>query len=49
VKLDFNTGVWESVSKPARDLLARMLKTKIYLHDLGLAFSSPNIALHRDC
>jgi len=25
VKLDFNTGVWESVSKPARDLLARML------------------------
>ncbi|ESQ35559.1 hypothetical protein EUTSA_v10007542mg [Eutrema salsugineum] len=25
VKLDFNSGVWESVSKPARDLLARML------------------------
>ncbi|KAG2268034.1 hypothetical protein Bca52824_062589 [Brassica carinata] len=25
VKLDFNSGVWGSVSKPARDLLARML------------------------
>ncbi|CAH8388981.1 unnamed protein product [Eruca vesicaria subsp. sativa] len=25
VKLDFNSGVWESVSKPARDLLSRML------------------------
>ncbi|CAN1188693.1 Serine/threonine-protein kinase PEPKR2 [Linum perenne] len=25
VKLDFHAGVWESVSKPARDLLARML------------------------
>lgn len=25
VKLDFNSGVWESVSKPARDLLERML------------------------
>ncbi|CAF2115678.1 unnamed protein product [Brassica oleracea var. botrytis] len=25
VKLDLNSGVWESVSKPARDLLARML------------------------
>ncbi|KAJ0256861.1 Serine/threonine-protein kinase PEPKR2 [Hirschfeldia incana] len=25
VKLDFNSGVWEFVSKPARDLLARML------------------------
>ncbi|KAJ0248065.1 Serine/threonine-protein kinase PEPKR2 [Hirschfeldia incana] len=24
-KLDFNSGVWESVSKPARDLLSRML------------------------
>ncbi|KAK8692357.1 hypothetical protein V6N13_075822 [Hibiscus sabdariffa] len=25
VKLDFHSGIWESVSKPARDLLARML------------------------
>lgn len=25
VKLDFHSGKWESVSKPARDLLARML------------------------
>ena len=25
MKLDFNSGVWESVSKPARDLLSRML------------------------
>ncbi|XP_062101359.1 serine/threonine-protein kinase PEPKR2 [Humulus lupulus] len=25
VKLDFHTGVWESVSKPARDLIGRML------------------------
>ncbi|XP_065880572.1 serine/threonine-protein kinase PEPKR2 [Euphorbia lathyris] len=25
VKLDFHTGIWESVSKPARDLLSRML------------------------
>ncbi|KAK4571852.1 hypothetical protein RGQ29_030312 [Quercus rubra] len=25
VKLDFHTGVWESISKPARDLLGRML------------------------
>ncbi|CAF2259070.1 hypothetical protein BRARA_H02644 [Brassica rapa] len=25
VKLDFNSGVWQSVSKPARDLLSRML------------------------
>ncbi|KAJ4868985.1 Serine/threonine-protein kinase PEPKR2 [Raphanus sativus] len=25
LKLDFNSGVWESVSKPARDLLSRML------------------------
>uniref|UniRef100_A0A2P2LX01 Uncharacterized protein MANES_02G147900 n=1 Tax=Rhizophora mucronata TaxID=61149 RepID=A0A2P2LX01_RHIMU len=25
VKLDFHTGIWETVSKPARDLLARML------------------------
>ncbi|KAL2317661.1 hypothetical protein Fmac_031537 [Flemingia macrophylla] len=25
VKLDFQTGVWESISKPARDLLGRML------------------------
>nr|XP_043638210.1 serine/threonine-protein kinase PEPKR2-like [Erigeron canadensis] len=25
VKLDFHTGVWESVSKPARDLLERIL------------------------
>uniref|UniRef100_A0A2P2LWZ4 Uncharacterized protein MANES_02G147900 n=1 Tax=Rhizophora mucronata TaxID=61149 RepID=A0A2P2LWZ4_RHIMU len=24
-KLDFHTGIWETVSKPARDLLARML------------------------
>ncbi|KAG4963729.1 hypothetical protein AAZX31_14G165500 [Glycine max] len=25
VKLDFQTGVWESISKPARDLVGRML------------------------
>ncbi|XWS21445.1 hypothetical protein CRYUN_Cryun30bG0055200 [Craigia yunnanensis] len=25
VKLDFHSGIWKSVSKPARDLLARML------------------------
>ncbi|KAH9756379.1 serine/threonine-protein kinase PEPKR2 [Citrus sinensis] len=25
VKLDFHSGVWETVSKPARDLMARML------------------------
>ncbi|KAL3593078.1 hypothetical protein D5086_011718 [Populus alba] len=25
VKLDFHTGIWDSVSKPARDLVARML------------------------
>ncbi|KAJ6773416.1 SERINE/THREONINE-PROTEIN KINASE PEPKR2 [Salix purpurea] len=25
VKLDFHTGIWESISKPARDLVARML------------------------
>ncbi|KAF8023359.1 hypothetical protein BT93_F0764 [Corymbia citriodora subsp. variegata] len=25
VKLDFQSGIWQSVSKPARDLLARML------------------------
>ncbi|XP_050212702.1 serine/threonine-protein kinase PEPKR2 [Mercurialis annua] len=25
VKLDFHTGIWESVSKPARDLVSRML------------------------
>ncbi|KAJ4833928.1 Serine/threonine-protein kinase pepkr2 [Turnera subulata] len=25
IKLDFHSGIWESVSKPARDLLARML------------------------
>lgn len=25
VKLDFHTGIWESVSKPARDLISRML------------------------
>jgi serine/threonine protein kinase len=25
VKLDFHSGIWESVSKPARDLLSRML------------------------
>ncbi|CAI0463803.1 unnamed protein product [Linum tenue] len=25
VKLDFQSGIWDSVSKPARDLLARML------------------------
>lgn len=25
VKLDFHTGVWESISKPARDLIGRML------------------------
>ncbi|WVY90534.1 hypothetical protein V8G54_036048, partial [Vigna mungo] len=24
-KLDFQTGVWESISKPARDLVGRML------------------------
>jgi serine/threonine-protein kinase SRK2 len=28
---------------------APRLKICVYLHDLGLAFSSPNIALHRDC
>lgn len=25
VKLDFHTGIWESISKPARDLIGRML------------------------
>ena len=25
VKLDFHTGIWESISKPARDLIERML------------------------
>jgi serine/threonine protein kinase len=25
VKLDFHTGIWDSISKPARDLVARML------------------------
>lgn len=25
MKLDFHTGVWESISKPARDLIGRML------------------------
>ncbi|KAL5844405.1 hypothetical protein ACOSQ4_010363 [Xanthoceras sorbifolium] len=25
VKLDFHSGIWETISKPARDLLARML------------------------
>ncbi|GLT79880.1 hypothetical protein SLA2020_513500 [Shorea laevis] len=25
VKLDFHTGIWESISKPARDLISRML------------------------
>ncbi|KAF2299745.1 hypothetical protein GH714_003009 [Hevea brasiliensis] len=25
VKLDFHTGIWESISKPARDLVSRML------------------------
>lgn len=24
-KLDFHTGIWESISKPARDLIGRML------------------------
>lgn len=25
VKLDFHTGIWESISKPARDLIERIL------------------------
>lgn len=25
IKLDFHTGIWESISKPARDLISRML------------------------
>lgn len=29
VKLDFQTGMWESISKPARDLIGRMLTRDI--------------------
>uniref|UniRef100_A0A5B6YS20 Protein kinase domain-containing protein n=1 Tax=Davidia involucrata TaxID=16924 RepID=A0A5B6YS20_DAVIN len=29
VKLDFHTGIWESISKPARDLIQRMLTREI--------------------
>ncbi|XP_022736294.1 calcium-dependent protein kinase 1-like [Durio zibethinus] len=31
VKLDFHSGLWESLSKPARDPLARMLTKDVFI------------------
>ncbi|KAA8528331.1 hypothetical protein F0562_035686 [Nyssa sinensis] len=41
VKLDFHTGIWESVSKPARDLIQRMLT-----RDVGARITADEVLSH---
>ncbi|KAL9312702.1 hypothetical protein ACSQ67_018154 [Phaseolus vulgaris] len=41
VKLDFQTGMWESISKPARDLIGRMLT-----RDISARISADEVLRH---